>query len=125
MESVKRQTKRITYLSGTTLGTRSEKLTFENGFEVSNGFSVLINSNTSNAIFRIGIQKDGVQVEQLVNAKLFLVNENTPAGKRFTPIEIPADGKQIKIQIELISDLTADLDFDVVFNLKRKADADA
>jgi len=109
------QHKRIVVPNGTSTKWESSEFDLNSVYDKVAGFNINCSKNV-----RIGIKN--ISGEILLDSMFYKMLDcySIPYRERFFPVDFKAAGQSIKIEVEPLSALTADLNIDLVFELERK-----
>ena len=125
MGKIKYQTESITIANGTGAGTISETaIEVEKGYDKITGYSAHIISRTPAEKFRLGLTDRGGILHDRTFEDEHITSTGVNPNDRFKKLDTKAGGNQIRVQVENIDALTADLKLDVVFRLEKLNDCD-
>ncbi len=122
MKEVFYQTETIGYASGQAAGTLYKEVILDSAYERVVGIAVLESKDGGIASYRIGIDDKDKQYISAVHKNLLMSDKAagmTPSN-RFLPMNIKAAGHKVKIATVIPANLTADLEYDIVFLLQRE-----
>jgi len=117
------QSETISYATSQPAGTLYKEITLNSSYERCIGIALIESKPGGVSAYRIGLDDKDKQYISAVHKNLLMSDPaaGMAVANRFLPVNIKADGHKVKVATVIPANLTADLEYDIVFLLQRDA----
>jgi hypothetical protein len=115
------QTENIVIANGTVAGRYETRVTLDSEYDFCTGYYAIENINGGLTRYNLGLKDDNKTYSDLVNSQSFQTDRNIEITKRYNPdTPFKSKGITVTVTVEFFQALTADLNIDMLFRLKKE-----
>ncbi|HEY8936703.1 MAG TPA: hypothetical protein VIM65_15850 [Cyclobacteriaceae bacterium] len=117
----KYQTVIIKKASGTEKSRYTDAIELDTHFEICDGVQIHQITNGGITFYAVGLEDKSNNYQNITHVDDFVCSTSVPINMRYKEISIPViSGEKLEIKTEFYENLTADLEYHVVFRLRKK-----